>query len=372
MSVKLSEITGLIEKVAPKNIAENWDNVGLQVGSSRQLIERIVLTLDVTADVVKEAVEKKADLIIAHHPFIFHGLKTLAADNEKGQLITMLIKNDIALYVAHTNLDKAENGLNDFLAQLLGLADRQTLEPSNPENFVKLVVYTPQEATDKIIDAFGKHGAGSIGDYDYCSYRSSGIGTFRPRPGANPYIGEIDAITSVDEDRIEAIVPRNSLKQLLIQLKNSHPYEEMAYDIIPLENGAFINQRGLGKIGWLKKPMRSVDFIDYVKKTLNLKALRAAGKMPATIQRVAVCSGAGADLIGLAKAKKADVLITGDLKYHDGQRAQENNFWVIDAGHFGTEKCVVDCFKQIIQAGLPENCPEILTAASSQDYISNY
>jgi dinuclear metal center YbgI/SA1388 family protein len=370
--VKLSEITGLIEQVAPKNIAEDWDNVGLQLGSSKQPVKRILLTLDVTADVVAEAVTKKADLIIAHHPFIFKGLKTLSADQQKGQLIAKLIKNDIALYVAHTNLDKAENGLNAHLAQQLGLTAVQTLEPSNPQALVKLVVYTPPEATEKIIAVFGKNGAGAIGDYDYCTYRTAGIGTFRPLSGANPYLGEIDALTSVEEDRIEAIVPVDRLKQVIFQLKKVHPYEEMAYDIIPLENGECLNQTGLGKIGFLDKKIPAADFIAHVKAALQLTTLRGAGTMPETIHRVAICSGAGADLLGLAKAKKADVLITGDVKYHDGQRALENNLWVLDAGHFGTEKWVVDCFRQIITSGLPQNAPELLTAESSQDFIVNY
>ncbi|MBC3798170.1 Nif3-like dinuclear metal center hexameric protein [Acetobacterium tundrae] len=372
MSVKLSDVIRSIETVAPKNLAEDWDNVGLQVGASKQVIERILITLDVTVDVVAEAVDKKADLIIAHHPFIFNGLKTLSADYQKGQIITQLIKNDIALYVAHTNLDKAENGLNDYLAHLLGLKSIQTLDPSDPKSYFKLVVYAPAEATDKIIDVFGKNGAGSIGVYDYCTYRSSGIGTFRPLQGANPFIGEVDAITSVDEDRIEAIVPEELLKQLILQLKKNHPYEEMAYDIIPLENGKFINQNGLGKIGRLENPLKSQDFIDHVKKILNLPSLRGAGVIPETIRRVALCSGAGADMIGLAKAKKADVLITGDLKHHDGQRALENNFWVLDAGHYGTEKCVAECFKAIIKAGLKENCPEMIIAEASKDFIINY
>jgi dinuclear metal center YbgI/SA1388 family protein len=287
-------------------------------------------------------------------------------------MIELLIKNDIAVYVAHTNLDKAKTGLNCYLAELLGLESIRTLEPSNPINYYKLVVYTPVEATQKIIEVLGKNGAGTIGDYDFCTYRSSGTGTFRPLAGSNPYIGITDTLTSVAEDRIEAIVPAYELKNLIIQLKKNHPYEEMAYDVIPLENGRLINENGLGKIGTLKVPMVTEEFIGTVKDKLGLIALRGAGNMPDTIRRVAICSGAGADMIGLAKAKRADVLITGDLKHHDGQRALENNFWVLDAGHYGTEKWVVDCFQKILEAEMGESCPEMMAAEASRDFIVNY
>ncbi|WP_286947167.1 Nif3-like dinuclear metal center hexameric protein [Acetobacterium sp. UBA5834] len=372
MSVKLNQIIQTIEALAPERLAESWDNVGLQVGSRQQCINRILLTLDVTADVVDEAVVKKADLIIAHHPFIFNGLKTVSCDGEKGQMIAQLIINDVAVYVAHTNLDKAAKGLNHYLAEIIGLEKIKTLEPSNPTRYYKLVVFTPVEASHKIIEVLGKNGAGAIGDYDYCTYRSSGTGTFRPKEGAKPFIGAVDKMTSVSEDRIEAIVAAPELKNLIAALKRNHPYEAMAYDVIPLENGDLMNENGLGKIGILSQPIGAVDFITEIKKRLDLPTLRGAGKVPEIVRRVAICSGAGADMIGLAKAKRADVLITGDLKHHDGQRALENNIWVLDAGHYGTEKWVTDCLKQMLTAGLEDACPEMIVAESSRDFIVNY
>jgi len=372
MSVKLSEVIKVIENVAPKALAEVWDNVGLQIGSCHQPVKRILLTLDVTPSVIEEAVNEKADLIIAHHPFIFKGLKNLSLDNQKGQLISQLIKNDIALYVAHTNLDKAEAGLNDFLARKLELESIRTLDPSDSEVLYKVVVFVPVDMTEKIIDVFGKNGAGAIGRYDFCTFRTSGVGTFRPLLGSDPYIGEINSIEKVMEDRIEAIVPGGLLKNLINQLKKNHPYEEMAYDVYPLENGRLLNQNGLGKIGLLKEPMTANDFSLYVKNKLNLLFLRGGGIAPGSVRRVAICSGAGADLIGIAKSQRADVLITGDLKHHDAQRAAESNFWVLDAGHFGTEKCVTECLKEIIMAGLGDDSPELITAKALKDYISIY
>lgn len=372
MSVKLNQIIQTIETLAPEKLAEDWDNVGLQVGSRQQIIKRILLTLDITADVVAEAVKKKADLIIAHHPFIFNGLKTLSTDWEKGQIIAQLIKNDIAVYVAHTNLDKAPKGLNHYLALQMGLEKIKTLEPSNPATYYKLVVFAPVEASPKIIEVLGKSGAGAIGDYDYCTYRSPGTGTFRPLEGAKPYIGDLNKLTSVSEDRIEAIVAAVDLKNLIAAIKRNHPYEEMAYDVIALENGGLINENGLGKIGVFSQPMEAVDFIAHIKDRLDLVNLRGAGKVPDIIRRVAICSGAGADMIGLAKAKRADVLITGDLKHHDGQRALENNIWVLDAGHYGTEKWVTNCFRQMLTVGLEDTCPEMIVAEASRDFIVNY
>lgn len=372
MSVKLSEVIKVIETIAPKALAEVWDNVGLQMGSYHQPVKRILLTLDVTPLVIEEAVNENADLIIAHHPFIFKGLKTLSQDNEKGRLIAQLIKNDIALYVAHTNLDKAEAGLNDFLARKLSLTSIRTLNPSNPETFYKVMVYVPTEMTEKIIEVFGKNGAGAIGRYDFCTFRTSGVGTFRPLLGSNPFIGQINSIEKVAEDRIEAIVPGGLLKNLINQLKKNHPYEEMAYDVYPLENGRLLNQNGLGKIGLLKEPMTAIEFSLYVKNKLNLSFLRGGGIPPDTVRRIALCSGAGADMIGIAKSQRADVLITGDLKHHDAQRAAESNFWVLDAGHFGTEKCVTECLREIIMTGLGDRSPELITAKALKDYISIY
>lgn len=372
MSVKLNQIIQTIEALAPEKLAEAWDNVGLQVGSRQQSIKRLLLTLDITAEVVAEAIEKKVDLIIAHHPFIFKGLKTLSTDGEKGQIIETLIKNEVAVYVAHTNLDKAAKGLNHYLALRMGLDKIKTLEPSNPALYYKLVIFSPQEASQKIIEVLGKNGAGTIGNYDYCTYRSPGTGTFRPLAGAKPFIGDLNKLSCVSEDRIEAIVAAPDLKNLIAAVKRNHPYEEMAYDVIALENGGLINENGLGKIGVLSQPMAGLDFIAHTKDRLGLVALRGAGKVPDIVRRVAICSGAGADMIGLAKARRADVLITGDLKHHDGQRALENNIWVLDAGHYGTEKWVTDCFRQLLEAGLADACPEMIVAESARDFIVNY
>lgn len=372
MSVKLSRIIQAIEAVAPKSLAEDWDNVGLQVGSRQQPIHRILLTLDVTDRVIEEAVEKKADLILSHHPFIFKGLKTLSCDSEKGKAVERLIKNDIAVYVAHTNLDAAAGGINDYLAKRLELEQVKVLEMSPPTMYYKVVVYVPKECVEEMVQVMGKNGAGAIGHYDFCTFRTPGTGTFRPLEGAQPFVGTVNHIQSVAEERVEAIILASDLKNLIAQLKKNHPYEEMAYDVIPLENGQLLVETGLGRIGVLKEPMKAMDFMAWLKEKLGLETLRGAGNWPESVRRVAICSGTGTDLIGLAKAKRADVFITGDMKYHDGQRAFEQHLWVLDAGHYGTEKWVTDCFSTILKEALGDDCPSLSDAEACEDFLTTY
>lgn len=372
MAVKLGEIIKVIEALAPREIAEDWDNVGLQVGSYRQKVKRVLLTLDVTPKVIEEGILKEVDLIISHHPYIFKGLKNISSDNIKGDGIVKLIKNDIALYVAHTNLDKSEMGLNAFLAQKLGLENVVPLEPSNHEIFYKLVVFVPTEATERIIEVLGKYGAGAIGNYDYCTYRVLGDGTFRPLEGSNPTIGKHKELIQVNEDRVESIIPKAKLKTILAQVKKAHPYEEMAYDVYPLENGKLLPIHGNGKIGTLSEEMSGDAFIDFIKAVFDVKILKGAGKIPKTVKKVGICSGAGADLIGIAKNWKADVFITGDLKHHDGQRAEEMNLWVIDAGHYGTEKWVMACLTLILNRGFGSETLDLISSEAGRDYFTIY
>ncbi|MEG2898371.1 MAG: Nif3-like dinuclear metal center hexameric protein [Eubacterium sp.] len=372
MAVKCSEIIQMIEMVAPKNLAESWDNVGLQIGSYKKQVNRILLTLDVTETVVLEAIEKKADLIISHHPFIFNGLKSICTDEQKGHLVAMLIKNDIALYAAHTNLDKAELGLNDYIAKKLEIDERLPLEPSDEAKLYKIVVYVPTEYTDKIIRVLGENGAGFIGNYSHCTYRTVGEGTFKPLDGTTPFIGKKGEMTKVEEDRIETIINDKMMKTIIQKLKAVHPYEEMAYDVYPLENGALLNKNGSGKIGLLKEAVSPEWLIEKIKNTLQLEHIRAAGNPPEKIRKVALCTGSGAEFMGLAKVKKADVYITGDLKYHDAQRADENNLWVIDAGHFGTEKMVVNLLEEMLKNQLFNQSVEFLRSEKNEDFMRYY
>lgn len=352
--VKNQQIFEVIEKIAPRYLAEKWDNVGLQIGAYHQNTERILLTLDVTEDVIYEAIEKNINLIISHHPFIFNGIKSICVDSGKGRLVSDLIKNNISVYSAHTNLDSAKLGLNHYIAGQIGLIESKPLDPSPYDRLFKLVIYSPASHTDIILKVLGDNGAGYVGKYSHCSFRSVGKGTFKPLEGSHPYLGETEKISTVPEDRIETIIDDHMAQYLIKKIKNVHPYEEMAYDLFPMDESLTKNANGLGKIGTLEKPMDPKRFIEKIKRALDLKSVRTAGKAPKIIKNVALCTGSGSEFIGLAKIKNADVLVTGDLKYHEAQRAMENHLWVIDAGHFGTEKMVVYQLKDILDSAFPD------------------
>jgi len=346
MGVKCRDIADFIESFAPASLAEDWDNIGLLLGNANQEVNRILVCLDVTPGVVDEAVHRKADLIISHHPLIFKGLKRITRDDVKGEMVYRLISNNIGVYSAHTNLDAAEGGLNDHLAALLGLKDIKNLKGYKAEKLYKVVVFVPVESTDKVRNAMCEAGAGWIGNYSHCTFMTPGTGTFFPREGTNPYIGSHGSLEKVEEYRLETIVPQKLLKSVIDAMIDSHPYEEAAYDIYPLELAG--KEYGLGKVGTLKNPLSLDDFISIVKEKLEVAEIRLIGKTESKVERVAVFSGAFDDsCIGAAKSK-ADVLVTGDLKYHTAVDMAEMGMCVIDAGHYATERIMVPYLARII------------------------
>lgn len=373
MSVKSNEVANVIRRAAPEYLAESWDNVGMQIGSRDKVVEKVLLTLDVTEEVVDEAVEGGFDMIISHHPFIFQGLRKIDTDDFKGKMVKKLLAHDICVYAAHTNLDKAELGLNDYIARRFELDERSILKPDLDTRLYKIVVYVPTDYTDRILKVLGDGGAGFTGErYSHCSFRVRGTGSFKPLEGAHPFIGEPGEVVTVQEDRVETIVDGRILKDLFPKLQEAHPYEDMAYDLYPVEQAEICAKSGLGKIGMLEKEMTPDEFIEHTKKVLNVRHLRTAGIAPEKISRVALCTGSGAEFIGLAKVRNADVFVTGDLKYHDAQRALENGMWVIDAGHFGTEKQVVNLLEEMIREGLPENSVQTEVSSRNEDFFKNY
>ncbi len=295
-----------------------------------------------------------------------------------------MLSHDISLYVAHTNIDISAFGLSDYIAQKIGIVEGKPLSPVKRTAYYKLVVYSPAKSTEEIVKVLGDNGAGFIGGYSHCTFRTAGVGTFKPLEQTHPYIGEVGEVATVlvaamlshdislyvahtniyicevgevatvIEDRIETIIDEKMVKTLIAKIKRIHPYEEMAYDLYPLSDEMVEDQDGLGKIGLLQTPMSADDFLDCVKASLCVESLRTAGKPPKVIKRVALCTGSGAEFIGLAKVKNADVYITGDLKYHDAQRAAENNLWVMDAGHYGTEKMVAQLLQHTIKKAFPD------------------
>jgi len=336
----------ILEKWAPKKLALDWDNPGLAIGDLSGEISSVLLTLTVTSESVKFAVENNYEMIIAHHPLFFRPLKSLRKDTPLGEIVYNAIKNDIVIYSAHTNLDIAGGGINDILADLLNLERIQVLRPTYREKLNKLVVFVPKGYEDAVRNAMCDAGAGHIGNYSHCTFNTGGTGTFMPLAGTNPFIGEQYKLEKADEVRIETIVPESIQKIVINAMIKAHPYEEVAYDIYPLDNSG--KEFGLGRIGHIKEPTTLREFCNDVKEKLDISYLKVSGDFDKTISKVAICGGAGADLIQAAAFFGADVLVTGDIKYHDALDAKKLGLAVIDAGHFGTEKIILPVLKDYL------------------------
>ncbi|WP_018247773.1 Nif3-like dinuclear metal center hexameric protein [Orenia marismortui] len=353
MSVKLQQVTNLINKLAPKNLAYEWDNIGLQIGDYNQEVDKVLVTLDVNQQVLEEAIEKDVDLIVAHHPVIFKGISNLRFNTPLGKLIQKAIKNNISIYVAHTNYDIAEGGLNDILAKKLQLTNTDILQVTKSESLKKLVVFVPVNAINQVKEAMGKAGADWIGNYSNCFFEQEGVGSFKPLADSNPYLGSKGEINQVEEYRLETIVPSKILHKVINKMLKAHPYEEVAYDIYPLDNQG--QKSGIGRIGYLKEAIVLEEYIKLVKEKLELENLKLVGDIHSQIHKVAICSGSGADFIKTASFKGADLLVTGDIKYHDAQLAEEKGISLIDVGHYGTEKIMKDAMVEYLLEKIKKN-----------------
>lgn len=336
--MKASEIISKIEEWTPRNLVDSWDNTGLQVGRPNQTVNGILIAMDVTDGLVQKAIETNCNMIITHHPFLFRPLESLVFNDYKGNLIRNIILNDIVIYNAHTNLDLADGGINDRLAQLFGMTSTEILSGSTSEDLVKVAVYVPKTHEGKILQALSDSGAGSIGEYGDCSFSLEGTGRFRPMEGSNPYLGTTGVLESVDESRIETIVRKENLQNTLDRIRASHPYEEVALDIYPLLNKG--KSHGYGRVGNIEGCSLS-QLADITKQVLQLERVRVYGTSRGKIERIALCGGAGADFIRDASMKGAQVYITGDIKYHDAQLAYEEGIVLIDGTHYGTERIIL-------------------------------
>jgi len=338
MAATCLTVAKIIEEIAPPGLAFDWDNVGFQVGNPYAEIQSVLVTLDVTDEVVREAEGLRVGLIVTHHPLIFQPLKNLLSSDYPGSILYDLIRNNINLYAAHTNLDRAQQGTNFYLSQALGLQRPEVLEQGG-EALYKIVVYVPVGHEDAVREALGAAGAGWIGEYASCTFRTPGKGTFMPMEGTNPFIGSPGRVEEVDEYRLETVVPESLKKNVLNAVQKTHPYEEPAYDVFRL---AYADSRtGLGRVGYLQKEMSLGDFARCVQDCLGVSRLRVVGSPRTKVARVAVCGGSGGGMISAAAAKEADVLVTGDVKYHDALLAEQLGLNIIDAGHHATEMVLV-------------------------------
>jgi dinuclear metal center YbgI/SA1388 family protein len=324
-------VISLLESFAPKKLAVDGDPIGLQIGSLNRPVNKVMIALDVLESVVDEAINNEVDLIIAHHPLLYRPLKKIDTSTSKGRMIEKLIKNDITVYAAHTNLDVTASGVNEWLSKRLQLSQLEVLSPTYEEQLIKLSVFVPSSHEEAVRQALGDAGAGHIGNYSHCSFSSSGWGTFTPLEGTNPYIGEQGKLERTEEVKIESIFAAPIQKTVLSAMKKAHPYEEVAYDLYPLLNKG--NELGIGKIGKLNKEMEIEEFVQHVKNVFGISSVRVIKGHNHTIKKVAVVGGDGNKYIFPAVRKGADVLVTGDIYYHNAHDAQAEGLTIIDAGH---------------------------------------
>ncbi len=330
---KVKDITKVLENLAPLHYQESYDNAGLLTGDPESGVRGVLVSLDMTEEVVDEAIANGCDMVVAHHPIIFKGLKKLTGSNYVERTVIKAIKNDIALYGIHTNLDNMSHGVNKKICDTLDLRDTSILAPKN-QTLKKMVTFVPGDHTENVLGSLFEAGGGRIGNYKECSFKINGEGSFFPMEGSSPAIGSQGVRERVGEDRIEVVFPAYLEYKLIRKLRENHPYEEPAFDIFSLDNpNPYI---GAGMIGYTDKPYPSRDYLYFVKEKLNLSVLKHTRIVKENINKVAVCGGAGSFLLKAAVASGADLFITADFKYHEYFDA-ENNIIVADVGHYESE-----------------------------------
>lgn len=366
--MKAKEIINLLNNMIPLYIQEKWDNSGFQIGSYKKDVNSILFALDINDKVIDEAIVNNIDMIITHHPFFFSSIKNINIDSNKGNIINKLIKNDLVVYSLHTNYDAVDNGVSDVLAKVLNIKDTKVLNNSMVEKLYKLAVFVPKEYADKVRSAITSKEAGWIGDYSDCTFNTIGIGTFKPKENTNPFIGKTNNLEHVEEVKIETIVKESLLDITIKAMVNAHPYEEVAYDVYKLHNS--IRSYGLGRIGDLNKEETLQSFAESVKLKLSCNSVRIYGNLDKNIKRVAVCGGSGSDFITDACKMKADVFVTGDIRYHDAQEAISNGLCLIDANHYNTEKIAMTYLKDRLEKELINLKFIVSNKDNSAEYIS--
>ncbi len=332
--MKIRELTQALEQWASQSLQESYDNSGLQAGNPEAEIKGVLVCLDITEAIVEEAIEKQCNLVISHHPLLFTPLRSLTGAGWVERTLLLAVKKDIALYSMHTNLDNVTHGVNRELCQRLGLTDTQVLRPGSGP-LKKLYTFVPEEQAAEVRQALFDAGAGHIGRYDHCSYNTKGFGTFRAGEGTNPYVGEKGKEHHEPEIRIEAVFPAWLEKQVVSALLEAHPYEEVAYDIIPLGNRD--PRTGAGMVGSLPEPMDETAFLRHVAQALECHGLRHSPLTGRKVQRVAVCGGAGSFLLEDAIRAGAQAFVTADVKYHRFFDT-DSKILLADAGHYETEQ----------------------------------
>ncbi len=345
----ISDVVSVLNQFAPISLQESYDNAGLLLGDSSEACTGILTCLDVTAAVLEEAVRKKCNLVVAHHPLIFRGIKKLSGGGYVEKAVIQAIRNNLSIYASHTNLDNVISGVNSRIAAQIGLTGLSVLLPK--ENILKkLVTFVPTAHAEPVRDALFSAGAGKVGYYSECSFTVEGKGTFTGGEGTHPYVGEPGSRHTEPETRLEVIFPAYLQGRVIQALQESHPYEEVAYDIYSLENAW--NELGSGMVGRLATPMPEKEFLALLKERFHLSVIRHTTLSGRPIERVALCGGAGSFLTGAAKAAGAQAFITGDVKYHEFFDA-DSSLLLIDIGHYESEQYTIDLLHDILRQKFP-------------------
>lgn len=346
--MRISEIISYLEELAPPSLQESYDNSGLLIGSYTTEVDKALVCLDVTEEVIEEAVMQGCGLVIAHHPLIFSGLKRLNGANYVERTVIKAIKNNIAVYAIHTNLDNVSDGVNRMIGSKLGIGNMRILSPAKAD-LKKLVVYVPRDHSEVVMQAMFDAGAGHIGNYDECSFRSEGAGTFRGGDNTEPYVGNPGERHTEAEDRIEVILPGYRVKAVLNDMIQAHPYEEVAYDLYTLDNAQ--DKIGAGMIGQMDNPVYTMDFLKTIKDTFG-GVIRHTRLVKDQVQKIAWCGGSGSFLLSAAKSAGADLFLTSDFKYHQFFDA-ENEIIIADIGHYENEQFTIPLIADKLREKFP-------------------
>lgn len=348
--MRLKEIIKSLEELAPPSLQESYDNSGLIVGDPEKEIRSAIICLDSTEEVVEEAIAQKADLIIAHHPIVFGGLKRFTGKDYVQRTVMKAIKSDIAIYAIHTNLDNVLAGVNMKIAERLGLEHREILSPKKGILYT-LALYAPQNSIQGVLNALFEAGAGNIGNYSECSFRNEGKGTFKGNEESNPAVGDKGNRHQEAESKIEVLVEDFKLPAVLRAMNESHPYEEVAHHIIPLDNRH--QNIGSGMVGELASPMKADEFLQHLKTSMNTECVRYTKSVKDEVKKVAICGGSGSFLLGDAIRLGADVFITGDFKYHQFFDA-DGKIQIADIGHYESEQFTIDLLYEYLSRKFPK------------------
>lgn len=361
--VTVGTVREVMDRAYPPYLAESWDAVGLVCGDPDEQVSKVVLALDCTQAVAEAAVAAGADMLIVHHPLLLRGVTSVAADTPKGKVVHTLIRGGVALFAAHTNADSARPGVNDKLAELVGIAPGRPIAPK-PQGLDKWGVQVPASAVDEVKEAVFAAGAGSLGEYSECSFDIAGTGQFRPGGGANPAIGTRGALERLEEVRVEFVAARGRRQAIAQALETAHPYETPAFDVVAMSNDEDLDAAyGLGRVGELPEPMAFRDFVQQVANALPETAwgVRAAGDPDALVRTIAVSSGSGDSFLDAARGLGVDVYVTSDLRHHPvDESLRAGGPFIVDTAHWASEYPWTQQAAELLRGALPGVEVEVL------------